>query len=307
MTLGGADLQVDRIGLADLGVDDEEAAFAAARRFLSYLPSNARAELPTCSEGAQATRIDDGILDLVPTSARKVYDVRKVLGKIADPGSIFELKPTYAGNLVTALARLGGRPVGFVANQPQRLGGMLDANACDKGAHFLALCDAYGLPLVSFIDVPGFSIGSGAEKTNLGRRSAKLIFEWGHVSVPRISVVLRKGYGLGYFAMNGGRSFAADCCLAWPTAEICAMSIEGAIDVAFRKDYERAADPQQRRQEMIQETRARIGALRAAEGFGIDDVIDPRDTRLRLIEILTQTRARRPNDHPPKHRSIVPI
>ena len=283
------------------------AAFAAAKRFLSYLPSNARAPLPTRREGAEPNRIGDAILDLVPTSARKVYDVRKVLAKIADAGSVFELKPTFASNLVTAFARLGGRPVGFIANQPQRLGGMLNADACDKGAHFLALCDAYGLPLVSFIDVPGFSIGSGAERTNLGRRSAKLIFEWGHLSVPRVSVVLRKGYGLGYFAMSGGRSFAADACFAWPTAEICAMSIEGAIDVAFRKEYERAPDPQTRRQEMIDETRARIGALRAAEGFGVDDVIDPRDTRRRLIEIFTQTQARRPNDHPPKHRSIVPI
>jgi len=306
-SLGGADLQVDRTGLADLGVDNEDAAFAAAKRFLSYLPSNAQAELPRSREGAEATRIDDAILDLVPTSSRKVYDVRKVLAMVADAGSLFELKPTFAGNLVTAFARLGGQPVGFIANQPQRLGGMLDANACDKGAHFLALCDAFGLPLVSFIDVPGFSIGSGAERTNLGRRSAKLIFEWGHVSVPRISVVLRKGYGLGYFAMSGGRSFAADACFAWPTAEICAMSIEGAIDVAFRKEYERAPDPLKRRQEMIDETRARIGALRGAEGFGVDDVIDPRDTRRRLIEIFAQTPRRRPNDHPPKHRSIVPI
>jgi acetyl-CoA carboxylase carboxyltransferase component len=125
--------------------------------------------------------------------------------------------------------------------------------------------------------------------------------------VPRISVVLRKGYGLGYFAMSGGRSFAADACFAWPIAEICAMSIEGAIDVAFRKEYERAPDPQKRRQEMIDETRSRIGALRAAEGFGVDDVIDPRDTRRRLIETLAQTQARRPDDHPPKFRSIVPI
>ncbi len=213
MSLSGTDLQVDRVGLDDLGVDDENTAFDAARRLLSELPSNARAER-RCAARCRGKPLDDAILDLVPTSARKVYDVRKVLAMIADPGSVFELKPTFAGNLVTAFARLGGRSVGFIANQPQRLGGMLDANACDKGAHFLALCDAYGLPLVSFIDVPGFSIGSGAERTNLGRRSAKLIFEWGHVSVPRISVVLRKGYGLGYFAMSGGRSFAADACFA---------------------------------------------------------------------------------------------
>jgi acetyl-CoA carboxylase carboxyltransferase component len=209
--------------------------------------------------------------------------------------------------MVTALARLGGRPVGFIANQPLRLGGMINSDACDKGAHFIALCDAFGLPIVSFVDVPGFSIGSSAERTSLGRRSAKLVFEWGHASVPRISIVLRKGYGLGYFAMCGGRSFSADACLAWPSAEICAMSIEGAIDVAFRKDYEAAPDPAARRQQMIDETRARIGALRAAEGFGIDDIIDPRDTRHRLAEILDAAQPRRPHDHPPKFRSIAPI
>ena len=162
-------------------------------------------------------------------------------------------------------------------------------------------------PLISLIDVPGFYIGSAAERTTLGRRSAKLIFEWGHASVPRASVILRKGYGLGYFAMNGGRSFAADACFAWPTAQICAMSIEGAIDVAFRKDYMAAADPVARRQEMIDETRRQIGALRAAEGFGVDDVIDPRDTRRRLIETFAQTPARRRMTmFRPRHRFLKP-
>jgi len=305
-TLGGADVQVDRQGIADLGVASEDEAFDAARRFLSYLPANARAAAPMV-EHPPVGRMDDAVLDLVPISTRKAYDVRKVLRLVADAGSYFELKPTFAGNMVTALARLGGRPVGFIANQALRLGGMINSNACDKGAHFIALCDAFGLPLVSFIDVPGFSIGSGAERTALGRRSAKLVFEWGHASVPRVSLVLRKGYGLGYFAMAGGRSFAADACFAWPSAEICAMSIEGAIDVAFRKEYEAATDPMARRQEMIAETRARIGALRGAEGFGIDDVIDPRDTRRRLVEIFESVQARRPNDHPPKYRSITPI
>jgi len=304
--LGGADVQVDRQGIADLGVANEDEAFEAARRFLSYLPGNARAAAPVV-EHPPIGRMDDTVLDLVPVSTRKAYDVLKVLRQVADDGSYFELKPTFAGNLVTALARLGGRPVGIIANQPLRLGGMLNSDACDKGAHFIALCDAYGLPIISFIDVPGFSIGSGAERTSLGRRSAKLVFEWGHATVPRISIVVRKGYGLGYFAMCGGRSFSADACLAWPSAEICAMSIEGAIDVAFRKEYERAPDPQERRREMIEETRTKIGALRAAEGFGIDDIIDPRDTRRRLAEIFAGTLPRRPLDHPPKYRSIAPI
>ncbi len=305
--LGGAEIQVDRQGLADLGTADEAQAIGAARRFLSYLPGNARAPQAIDSAAAPVGRIDDAILDLVPVSTRKAYDVRKVLRLVADADSYFELKPTFAGNLVTAFARIGGRPVGFIANQALRLGGMLDSNACDKGAHFIAMCDAYGLPLISFVDVPGFAIGSGAERTSLGRRSAKLVFEWGHATVPRISVVLRKGYGLGYFAMCGGRSFTADACFAWPTAEICAMSIEGAIDVAYRRDYENAPDPMARRAEMIADTRTRIDALRAAEGFGIDDIIDPRDTRIRLADVLAQAQPRRPNEQPPKFRSIVPI
>jgi propionyl-CoA carboxylase beta chain len=307
MALGGAEVQVDRQGIADLGTKSEAEALDAARRFLSYLPSNARLAAPAAACSDPADRRDEALLELVPAQMRKSYDVRKVVAAIADQGSVMEIKPTFAANIVTALARLDGRPVGFIANQPQRLGGMLDANACDKAAHFIALCDAFGLPLVSLIDVPGFSIGSSAERTSLGRRSAKLIYEWGHITVPRISVVLRKGYGLGYFAMCGGRSFDADAAFAWPTAEICAMSVEGAIDVAFRKHYMAAPDPMQRRQEMIDETRQRIGALRAGEGFGVDDVIDPRDTRRRLIDVLAQAPARRPNHLPPKFRSIVPI
>lgn len=307
MAIGGAEAQVDRNGLADLGAANEDEALQAVRRFLSYLPGNARAAMPVAVSDDPSDRRDDALLDLVPANPRKAYDMRKVIALIADRASTFEIKPTYAGNVLTILARLGGRPVGFVANQPQKLGGMLDANACDKMAHFIALCDAYGLPLVSLIDIPGFSIGSSAERTVLGRRSAKLIHEWGNATVPRISIVLRKGYGLGYFAMAGGRAFAADASLAWPTAQICAMSVEGSVDVAFRKEYEAAPDPQARRQQMIDEIRGRIGSLRAAEGFGIDEIIDPRDTRRVLIETLAQCLPRRPDDHPPKFRSIAPI
>jgi acetyl-CoA carboxylase carboxyltransferase component len=306
-TLGGAAVQVDQQGLADLGVASEDEALAAARRFLSYLPSNARKPLPVVATDDPATRGDDALLDVVPASTRRAYDMRKVIAGIADRDSMFELKPTFSANIITAFARLGGRPVGFIANQPLRIGGILDANACEKGAHFIALCDAFGLPLISLIDVPGFYIGSAAERTTLGRRSAKLIFEWGHASVPRVSVVIRKGFGLGYFAMNGGRAFDADACFAWPSAQICAMSIEGAIDVAFRREYMAASDPQAQRQEMIEATRGQTASIHAAEGFGVDDVIDPRTTRARIIEVFDQAPPRRDNDHPPKFRSISPI
>ena len=305
--LGGSPIQVDKQGLADLGVGSEEEAFAAARRFLSYLPGNARAAPPSAPSSDPAAGSDEALLDVIPQSLRRAYDMRKLVAAIADEGSVFELKPTFAGNILTSFARLGGRPVGFIANQPLRAGGILDANACDKGAHFIALCDAFGLPLVSLIDVPGFLIGSAAERTTLGRRSAKLLYEWGHATVPRISIIVRKGFGLGYLAMAGGRSFDADACFAWPSAQICAMSIEGAIDVAFRKEYMAAPDPTARRLEMIAATRAETVAVKAAEGFGVDDVIDPRTTRGRLIDILEQAPPRRENDHPPKFRSIVPI
>jgi propionyl-CoA carboxylase beta chain len=308
--LGGAEAQVDRHGLADLGVASEEEAIGTLRRFLAYLPDNARAPAPAvpyAEDPATELARAEGLLGIVPANSRRSYDVRRIVDLIADADSVMELKPTYAGNVVTALGRLRGRPVGFIANQAAVLGGMLDSPACEKAAHFVGMCDAFGLPLIYLIDVPGFSIGSDAERTTLGKRSAKLIFELGQATVPRLSVVLRKGYGLGYVAMAGGRSFDADAALAWPTAEICAMSVEGSVDVAYRRAYEAAPDPAARRQEIVDDIRSRIGPLQAAQGFGIDDIIDPRTTRARLIEVLDRVPARRDNGVPARFRPISPI
>jgi acetyl-CoA carboxylase carboxyltransferase component len=305
--LGGAALQVDETGAADLAVDTEEECFAAIRRYLSYFPANAQEATPLVRTGDPVDRRDEALLDLVPANLRKPYDVRKVVAVLADAGSVHEIKPTHAKNIVTSLARLDGRPVGFIANNPMFAAGMLDGNACDKAAHFIALCDAFGLPLVYLVDVPGFAIGSGAEKSRMARRSAKLIHELGNATVPRMSVVLRKGYGLGYVAMCGGRGFSADASVAWPTAQICAMSVEGAVDIAYRKEIKAAADPEACRAELIEDFKDQLGAVRAAEHFGIDDVIDPRDTRRLLIETLDTTPARRRLNLPPKYRSIAPI
>ncbi len=305
--MGGPDVQATKYGLADLAVTDDAAALDAIRRFLSYFPSNASQLPPIAPCDDPALREEDALLEVVPTNSRKGYDVRKVIELVADKYSTFELKPKFAKNVVTTLARLGGRPVGFVANNPGHLAGMLDANACDKAAHFIALCDAFGLPLVFLIDMPGFLIGPGAERTALGRRSAKLIHELGNATVPRASVVLRKGYGLGYFAMAGGRSFGADLAVAWPGAEICAMNIEGAVDVAYRNDYLSAPDPAARRDELITVFKAQRGSLRGAEAFGIDDVIDPRHTRHRLIRTFERCAPRRVAAFPPRHRTIPPI
>lgn len=305
-SLGGAGIQVDKHGMADLGVQSEAEALAAVRRFLSYLPSNAAAPPPRADPIPPSVAAED-LLDIVPADQKKAYDVRKVVDAVFDGASRFELKPTYARNVVTCFARLDGRPVAVVANQPMSRAGMLDARGVEKAARFVGLADAFGLPLVTLIDVPGFAIGSTAEASGLARRSGRLFFEMAHATVPRISIALRKGYGSGYIAMGGGRSFGADFAFAWPTAEICAMSVEGAVDVAFRRDVESAPDPAARRAELIAETRARIGALHAAEGFGIDDVIDPRDTRARLIQAFAMLPARRPDPGPPKRRPISPI
>ena len=304
--LGGAALQVDKHGIADLGVADEAEAFAAIRRFLSYLPSNANAP-PPVQASAPPSLDQEALLDIVPADQRKAYDVRQVIEAIVDGGSAFELKPTYARNVVTALARLDGRPVAILANQPKVRAGMLDAPGCEKAARFVGLADAFGLPLVTLIDVPGFAIGSKAEASGLARRSGRLFFELAHLTVPRISVALRKGFGSGYIAMGGGRSFDASFAFAWPTAEICAMSVEGAVDVAFKRDVMSAPDPAARRAALIAETRARIGAAQAAEGFGIDDVIDPRETRSALIRGFALLPPRMPDPGPPKRRGLSPI
>lgn len=305
--LGGATRQADQQGIADLAVNSEQECLDAIKKYLSYLPQNSSLPLPIIDCDDPIDRRNDELLDIVPSDSRKVYDMRKVIKIIADKDSVFELKPGYARNMLTCFARLGGRPVGFIANQPMRKGGILDTPACEKAAHFIAVCDAFGLPLVSMIDIPGISIGPAAEDTGIGRRSGRLFYEMGIATVPKVSVVLRKGYGGGYYAMGGGRAFDADAAFAWPTAEICAMSIEGAVDVAYRKQYQNADDPDAARQKMIDDIKDQTGALDAASAFGLDDIIDPRHTRQLLIETFNSCPPRKPSRAGPRKRSISPI
>ncbi len=305
--MGSAELQADRNGAVELAVADDAATVAAARRFLSYLPSSAAAELPVQPCEDPVDRSCPELRELVPANLRRGYDVRKVVEAVADRGSVFELRPTNARNIVTALARLGGRPVGIVANQAGHLAGILDAGACRKGSRFIAMCDAYGIPLVYLMDTPGFLVGMGAEESNLVRWSARFLWELGAATVPRYSVILRKGYGLAYYAMAGGRSHQAELAVAWPQAQISAMSIEGAIDVLFRHEYGAAEDPAARRSEIIDDFMSRAGALRAADGFGIDDVIDPADTRAVLCEAVARSPRRRPARNARRVRPLPPI
>lgn len=306
--LGGASMHVDTSGIAHLATADEASCLQAVRDYLSYMPSNAGQPTPLGATDDPAERCEDALLDVVPTNLRKGYDVRKVLNLVADRGSVFEIRPSFARNIVVCFARLGGRPVGMIANQPSVMAGMIDVPSSEKAAQFIAVCDAFGLPLIYFIDVPGNAIGSAAEKAGLGRRSGRMLFELGCATVPRLSVVLRRGYGGAFIMMNGGQpSFGSEASFIWPSAEICAMSVEGSVDVAYRNDYAKAADPQARRRELIDNIRKHLGPLRAAEHFHIDDVIDPRRTRPMLIRALQDAPARRHTLRYPKHRTISPI
>lgn len=306
--LGGPAVQADRNGLADLVAESDEQALELVRRYLDYLPANAAGTPPIREARQPAAEDEERLLTVVPESVRKAYDVKDVLCGVFDGDSVFEVKPTFAPNLVTAFARLGGRPVGVVANQPLHLAGTLDARACEKGAHFVSVCDAFGLPLVYLIDVPGFLVGSEAEDSALARRSARLLFELAQATVPRVSVVMRKGYGLGYIAMCGGRSFDADLCVAWPSAEICAMSVEGAVDVAYARQVSAATDPAAKREELIQRFRSQLGPLHAAAHFGVDDVIDPRETRSAILATLERCPTRKQKrERSPRLHGISPI
>lgn len=301
--LGGAAVQA-RLGVTDLAVDTEGEALDALRVFLGFLPSNAEQPAP---RDAPADAPPADLDAIVPADTGLAYDVREVVDALADADSVFEVKAEHAPNVVTSLVRLGGVPVGVVANQPLHLGGALDSPACEKAAHFVSVCDAFGVPLLFLIDVPGFLVGSESTRTQLARRSGRLLFELGQATVPRYSVVLRKGYGAGYIAMCGGRSFGADLALAWPTAEICAMSVEGAVDVAFRREVDAAPDPAAHRAALVAGFRERIDPFLAAQGFGIDDVVTPAETRPALVDALSRAPRRRRSTAPAKRHGISPI
>jgi len=306
--LGGATMHVDQTGIAHFGADDEDHCLQTIKRYLSYLPSNAGQALPIIPTSDPVDRRDDSLLEAVPTNLRKGYDVRAVLRTVVDTDSFFEIRPTYARNIIVGFARLAGRPVGLIANQPRAAAGIIDVPASEKAAHFIAVCDAFGLPLIYFVDVPGNVVGSAAEKTGLGRRSGRMLYELGCATVPRLSVILRRGYGGAFIMMNGGQgSFESEGTFVWPSAEICAMSVEGAVDIIHRKEIATASDPDARRRELIGEIRERLGPLRAVEHFHLDEVIDPRDTRSVLIRTLTESPARRPSRGWARVRPISPI
>lgn len=305
--LGGARFHTEKTGMADLACADDAEVIRHIRTFLSYLPTNAGRPAPRLPARDDALDLVEELRTVIPENRRRAYDVKKVVRLIVDDGEFFELRPGWAKNMVTALARIDGRSVGIVANNPMYLAGALDANASEKMARFLTLCSAFDLPVVALCDTPGFMVGSKAELSGIVRRSAKVIYALAHSHVPLYSIVLRKGYGLGWNAMGGGRAFGSDITMAWPTAEILAMSIEGAVDVALRGEWENEPDPAAARQALIDRFLHDGRAERAAAAFSFDELIDPAESRARLALALRNHVGPSVLQMPPKRHGIPPL
>lgn len=303
--LGGSKVHCEVSGCADLEVPDDKACIQAIKDYLAYFPSHNGEPPPVVPCDDPVERRDESLLDLVPDSPRRAYDVKKVIRAVVDHGVFFELKPGWARNLVVGLARLGGRPVGIVANQPMVLGGVLDVDSADKAARFILLCDAFNIPLVFFQDVPGFMVGSKAERAGIIRHGAKMLYAVSEATVPKLTVVLRKAYGAGYFVMCG-RAYEPDLIVAWPTAEISVMGPEGGTNIVFRRDIGAAADPDAERNRRIEQFRKLIDAYAAAGAALVDDVIDPRETRPVLIRALEMARSKRV-ERPWKKHGVMPV
>jgi acetyl-CoA carboxylase carboxyltransferase component len=303
--LGGSRVHCRESGVGDMEVGSDEECIAAIKQYLSYMPSHNEEPPPVVASTDPIDRMDEGLLDVLPESNRKPYDVYEVIRRIVDDGEYLDLKRQWAKTIVTCLARIGGRPVGIVANQPKQLGGILDNDSADKAARFVNLCNAFGIPLVFLMDVPGFMVGTKVEKAGIIRHGAKMLHAVAAATVPKVTVVMRKAYGAGYYVMCG-KAYEPDLIVAWPTAEISVMGAEGAVEIVFRKQVEAASDPAAKRAELIAEYRKIIDVYIAAGNAMIDDVIDPRETRLvvaRALEMAERKRVERPW----RRNGVVPV
>jgi acetyl-CoA carboxylase carboxyltransferase component len=295
MTLGGAHVHATESGVAAMVVADEEQAMVAVAEVIRFLPDNTDTEPDDVPSADPPVRPTPEAGELIPAGATGSYDVRKVIAAVVDEGHAVELRARYAPNLVTSLAAIGGRPVGIVANQPQSLAGTLDIGAAQKGARFVAMCDAFNLPIVTFVDTPGFFPGKTLEWRGMIRHGAQLVFAYAEATVPRICVVLRKAYGGAYIVMDC-KTMGNDLCLAWPTAEIAVMGAKGAVAILHR----RADAAEQAEHEREYEATFLTPWIAAERGL-VDAVIDPADTRRRLASALTMLRTKRERVVPRAH------
>jgi len=303
--LGGSRVHCRKSGVGDLETEDDADTIVKIKEYLSYFPQSCEDALPVHPSSDPIDRGDEELLDILPDSNRKPYDMYEVIRRIVDDGVYFDLKPQFARTIITCLARFGGRPAGIVANQPRQLGGILDNDSADKAARFINLCNAFGLPLVFLMDVPGFMVGTKVEQAGIIRHGAKMLYATANATVPKITVVLRKAYGAGYYVMCG-RAYEPDLIVAWPSAEISVMGAEGAVEIIFRKQVDQAEDREAKRAELIANFRQIIDVYIAAGNDMIDDVIDPRETRRTICQGLEMAQHKRA-ERPWKRNGVMPV
>jgi len=295
--LGGAMTHNRKSGVAHFAAENEEEVYQMVRKLISYLPSNNMENTPQMECKDDPNRMEEVLLNIVPTDPNKPYEMRDVIKYIVDEEGFFESQAYYATNMITGFARLNGQSVGIIANQPKVLAGCLDIDASDKAARFIRFCDAFNIPILTLVDVPGFLPGSAQEYGGIIRHGAKLLYAYSEATVPKITLIVRKSYGGAYLAMCS-RDLGADQVIAWPTAEIAVMGSQGAANIIFRKEIAKADNPEKVRQEKIDEFQLKFSnPYEAAKRGYVDMVIDPRETRPRVIttfEMLSTKRESRP-------------
>jgi propionyl-CoA carboxylase beta chain len=304
--LGGASVHSEVSGVCHLAADSEADALYLIRKLLAYLPQNNMEDAPFVPNGDDPLRMEEALDHLVPDEPGKPYDIKDAIRLIVDEGQFFEIHEAYAANIVVGFARLGGHSVGIVANQPAVLAGVLDINSSEKAARFVRFCDAFNIPLVTFVDVPGFLPGTGQEHGGIIRSGAKLLYAYCEATVPKLTVVTRKAYGGAYDVMSS-KHIRGDVNLAWPSAEIAVMGPDGAVNIIFRKELAQAEDPAQRKAELVAEYRQKFANpyIAASRGY-IDDIIEPRETRPRLINALEMLSNKR-DANPPRKHGCIPL
>jgi len=301
--MGGSQVHCYESGVGDNEVADDAECIATVKRFLSYLPSSNTEQPPFRDTGDPPDRLVEGLDKIVPANPRAAYDVRKVIKAVFDHSSWLEIKPSWAKNIVVGFARAAGHSVGIVANQPMQKGGILDSDAADKAARFIRMCDAFNVPLVYLMDVPGFLVGSQVERQGIIRHGAKMLYATSEATVPKVTVIMRKAYGAGYYVMCG-KGYEPDTIVAWPLAEISVMGPEGAVNIIFNKQIEASDNPEETRAQMIAAIRAQINPYLAAGWAMIDDVIDPAETRRVIVSGIEQARDKKIERPWRKHGNI---
>lgn len=302
--LGGASVHSEKSGVCHVAADSEADTLYLIRKLLGYLPQNNMEDPPFVPGGDDSLRMDEELNAIVPDDPNKPYDIKEVIRPIVDNGQFFEIHENYAQNIVVGFARLGGHSIGIVANQPAVLAGVLDIDSSEKAARFVRFCDSFNIPLLTFVDVPGFLPGTVQEHHGIIRSGAKLLYAYCEATVPKLTVITRKAYGGAYDVMSS-KHIRGDFNIAWPSAEIAVMGPEGAVNIIFRKELEKAKDPVKRKAELVADYREKFASpYVAAERGYIDDVIEPKETRPRLINALEMLSNKRDANPAKKHGNI---